>query len=667
MILPAGSGHRRAAARSEARRRAEEAGGRRSPGRLARRSRPILQTRYLQFHPRISYGWAADLTGAPDRVEISLALQDLVLAIAVEDLLPPPLVRGARSRRRGAPRRARRRGAVRGGRDRGGRSRRSRRHAACGDRAARRCRPRDRDRRRIVGGVQPARADPGGPRGHPGRLDRVHGHDRAEPRRQGSGRRQAGAGVTPGWRSLRLRARRRRATRGSPPPQGRLRRRRPGRPERRPAGRPRSAGRARARRARARRPRHLQRRRGEPAVVARAAGLDAGAGEVERTVERGERRRLEHEPRARCPRHLEPVAEQPEARDVGRAADPVPDEDLGRRPVERAHLVDRGIEVGVGRPALASAAHEEARAEALRQQQDVAGPRAALAEQPVGMRGADDREPVLRLGVADRVAAGEDAARLADLRGRSLEHRRERRLREVLGERGDRQREQHPPAHREHVGQRVGGGDLAIRDRVVDERRKEVERAEDRQVVRDAVRGGVVGRLEAGDERRVVGPCPRRARTSASASRSAPSFAAQPPHSVSSVRRIGGSSSRRRCGRHRPIIGRPWNGLRSPFRGSGGVPVGSPVFNTGGAAPGVARWVRLPCAPATFRRSRRLIRPCARRRQRGRGHARGSAWCRVGSTLACGLRVACAAVSAAAEADDRTVDAPRDRRPSRAR
>ena len=35
--------------------------------------------------------------------------------------------------------------------------------------------------------------------------------------------------------------------------------------------------------------------------------------------------------------------------------------------------------------------------------------------------------------------------------------------------------------------------------------------------------------------------------------------------------------------------------------GSGGVPVGPPVFNTGGAALGVARWVRLPCAPAIRR------------------------------------------------------------------
>ena len=66
-----------------------EPGGRRSPVRHARRSSSILETRYGQFHPRIAYGWAADLTSASDRVEISLALQDLVLAAAVKDLLPP--------------------------------------------------------------------------------------------------------------------------------------------------------------------------------------------------------------------------------------------------------------------------------------------------------------------------------------------------------------------------------------------------------------------------------------------------------------------------------------------------------------------------------------------------------------------------------------------------
>ena len=74
-------------------------------------------------------------------------------------------------------------------------------------------------------------------------------------------------------------------------------------------------------------------------------------------------------------------------------------------------------------------------------------------------------------------------------------------LREVLRERRDRQREQHPSAHREHVGQRVGGGDLPVRDGVVHERREEVERAQDREVVRDAPGGGVVRWFEAGDER----------------------------------------------------------------------------------------------------------------------------------------------------------------------
>ena len=72
--------------------------------------------------------------------------------------------------------------------------------------------------------------------------------------------------------------------------------------------------------------------------------------------------------------------------------------------------------------------------------------------------------------------------------------------RQVLGERRDRQREQHPAAHREDVGQGVGRGDLAERPRVVDERREEVERADDREVRRDQVDGRIVGRVEPGDE-----------------------------------------------------------------------------------------------------------------------------------------------------------------------
>ena len=170
------------------------------------------------------------------------------------------------------------------------------------------------------------------------------------------------------------------------------------------------------------------------------------------------------------------------------------DQRLGGRPVEAAHPVDRGRQVRLARPALAGARHQHAGAERLREEEPVAGPGAALAQQLVGMGGADHREAVLGLGIADRVAAGERAARLAHLGRRAREDLGHDVARQVLGEGRDRQREQHPAAHREDVRQRVRGGDLAEGPRVVHERREEVERADDREVVAHPVDRRVVGR-----------------------------------------------------------------------------------------------------------------------------------------------------------------------------
>ena len=111
------------------------------------------------------------------------------------------------------------------------------------------------------------------------------------------------------------------------------------------------------------------------------------------------------------------------------------------------------------------------------------------------------------LGSGSRIVwpPASDAPRLADLGRGRLEDRRQGVAREVLGEGCDRQREQHAPTHREHVGQGVGGRDLAVGRWIVDERREEVEGAEDREVVGDPVGGGVVGRVEAGDQVAVLG------------------------------------------------------------------------------------------------------------------------------------------------------------------
>ena len=124
------------------------------------------------------------------------------------------------------------------------------------------------------------------------------------------------------------------------------------------------------------------------------------------------------------------------------------------------------------------------------------GLRARLRPDAVRVHGADDGEPVLRLVVPERVPAGEDRARLAHLRVGRGEDRGDRLLRQILGKLGDREREQRPAAHREDVVQGVRRGDRPEVRRVVDERREEVEREDERGLVVEPVDRGVVGRRE---------------------------------------------------------------------------------------------------------------------------------------------------------------------------
>ena len=102
------------------------------------------------------------------------------------------------------------------------------------------------------------------------------------------------------------------------------------------------------------------------------------------------------------------MAEQAEAGDVGDGVRRERPQHVGRAVVEHRHPPRRLGDVALPR-------EHEPGAERLRQEDRVARPGAALRPDAVGMDGADDREPVLRLGVADRVAAGEDRARRAHL------------------------------------------------------------------------------------------------------------------------------------------------------------------------------------------------------------------------------------------------------------
>ena len=78
----------------------------------------------------------------------------------------------------------------------------------------------------------------------------------------------------------------------------------------------------------------------------------------------------------------------------------------------------------------------------------------------------------------------------------AVEDRAHHLRRQLLGQRGDRQREQRHAAHREHVVQRVRRGDRPEVVGVVDDRREEVDREDERALVVELVDRRVVGRVE---------------------------------------------------------------------------------------------------------------------------------------------------------------------------
>ena len=196
---------------------------------------------------------------------------------------------------------------------------------------------------------------------------------------------------------------------------------------------------------------------------------------------------VELDPDAAPLRHLVRVAEQAEARHVGDRVRVERPQHVGRLAAEDRHRPHRRLEPLLVTPSLARGVEEHPRPERLRQEERIARPRAALRPVAVRVHGADDGEPVLRLVVAQRVAAGEDPAGRAHLLVGGAEDRGERLVRQALRKGGDREREQRRAAHREDVVERVRRRDAPEERGIVDERREEVEREDERALVVELV------------------------------------------------------------------------------------------------------------------------------------------------------------------------------------
>ena len=190
------------------------------------------------------------------------------------------------------------------------------------------------------------------------------------------------------------------------------------------------------------------------------------------------------------------VAEQPEAGHVGRRVRRERAQDVGGVAVQRPHRSDGACELGLAQATPLDALEHEPGSERLRQEDGVAGTGAVLVPDPGRVDGADDGEPVLGLLVADRVPAREQPAGRAHLLVRRREDGSEHLRRQLLREGDDREREQRGSAHGEDVVERVRRCDRPVVGRVVDERREEVEREDQRALVVQAVDRRVVRRRE---------------------------------------------------------------------------------------------------------------------------------------------------------------------------
>ena len=137
--------------------------------------------------------------------------------------------------------------------------------------------------------------------------------------------------------------------------------------------------------------------------------------------------------------------------------------------------------------------HQDPGAERLGQQERVAGTHADIADNPARIDYAGHRHAVFDLFIGHAMAADDRDTGLARFRCAAAQDFTEHRAGQSgLRPADDIQRGLGRAAHRVDVGQRVGRGDCAVGERIVDDRREEIDRVDDRQIVAQTEHSGVV-------------------------------------------------------------------------------------------------------------------------------------------------------------------------------
>ena len=167
------------------------------------------------------------------------------------------------------------------------------------------------------------------------------------------------------------------------------------------------------------------------------------------------------------------MPDQAKARNVGAAVKLKSLGQTNRSLVEGAHRVKHGRGLVMLDKLALNGRGDDARADRLGQQQDVAHARAAIGKHTIERDKAAHGQAVLGLVVVDGVAARDGATRLDALVGAARQNLTCDLDAQATGNAQQVHGMARPPAHGVDVRQRVGRGDLAKQKRVVDHRRED--------------------------------------------------------------------------------------------------------------------------------------------------------------------------------------------------
>lgn len=238
--------------------------------------------------------------------------------------------------------------------------------------------------------------------------------------------------------------------------------------------------------------RHVKRFRVPPVRVLTDEGLVAlgssrggpGAPRLECTWQDRKAIHIDADGDVACPGNVQRMAEQAKSRDVGGASDAEGHRLTRRVAIERSHGVNRGNGIVRRERAALERRGDESCPEWLGEHERVARPGTTVCEDVVGVNPAGHGESVLQFLVDDGMPADDGCASLMDLVLSSAEDFTEYLDRQLRGRKSDdAERGQWLTAHGVHVGQRVGGSDLAELVRIVDDRREEVDGLDERETV----------------------------------------------------------------------------------------------------------------------------------------------------------------------------------------